>query len=741
MTVKDQENQENQQNQDQPVMNEQVLNETILHTLQNELKLPLAHIKRTIHLLEEGNTVPFIARYRKEATGGLDEEHIRSIDERLTYLRNLWQRKEEVIRLIAEQDKLTEELQQKIVQATKLQEVEDYYRPYKQKRRTKATVAKEKGLEPLAHWLIECHDEAPEKEAEQYISEELEVNSAEEALQGAKDIVAEWISDEPEARQWIRKLTFQKGFLEVKVKDKEKDEKQVYEMYYEYKAPINKLVAHRTLAINRGEKEEVLKASIEAPIDEIEKKLYHQWVKKSHSPAVSYIEEAIQDGYKRLIAPAIEREIRRELSEVAEEQAITVFSKNLRNLLLQPPVRGKVVLGVDPAFRTGCKLAVVNETGHVLDIDVIYPTAPHHKTDEAKKKVKAFITKHDVQVIAIGNGTASRETEQFIADLIQEEGKKELAYIIINEAGASVYSASKLAKEEFPDLDVAERSAISIARRLQDPLAELVKIDPKSIGVGQYQHDVTQSKLNDSLTFVVETAVNQVGVDVNTASVALLSYVSGLNKAVANQVVKYRQDIGRFTNRKQLLKVPRLGAKTYEQAIGFLRIFDGEDPFDQTPIHPESYVEAEQFLNHLGFDKGSLGSQELIQALNDLKLEEWSAKLDIGIPTLKDIVDALQKPNRDPREELAQPKLMTNVLKLEDLKEGMQLEGTVRNVVDFGAFVDIGLKNDGLVHISQLSKQYVKHPMDVVSVGDIVTVWVKEIDKNRQRVGLSMIES
>lgn len=723
------------------ILDQKVMQEQLLEQLTKELNLPLKSVKSTLALLDDGNTVPFISRYRKELTGGLDEEKVREIEERVQYLRGLAQRKEEVLRLIAEQGKLTSELQEQILSAQKLQEVEDYYRPYKQKRRTKATMAKEKGLEPLAEWLMAFPEESPEQEAQKYISEEKQVPTVEDALQGAMDIIAELVSDDPQARQWIRDLTFRKGLLSSKQKSEEADGKNIYEMYYEYQESVSKAAPHRVLAMNRGEKEEILKISISAPTEEILEKLKRTWIKKGGSPASTYIQQALEDSYKRLIAPSIEREVRRELTEKAEEQAIQIFSKNLKALLLQPPVRGKYVLGVDPAFRTGCKLAIVDPTGKMLQVDVIYPTAPHHKVAEAKQKVNQYLEQYPIDIIAIGNGTASRETEQFIAEVIKENQDKhqDLAYMIINEAGASVYSASPLAKEEFPQLDVAERSAISIARRLQEPLAELVKIDPKSIGVGQYQHDVSQSRLNDSLTFVVESAVNQVGVDVNTASVSLLQYVSGLNKAVATQIVKKREEEGQFTKRKDLLKVPRLGAKTYEQAIGFLRIFDGEDPFDQTPIHPESYKEAERFIKELGFSKTQIGSQELVEALAGIKVQEWAERLNIGLPTLMDILEALQKPRRDPRDQLTKPLLMKDVLNLEDLKEGMQLEGTVRNVVDFGAFVDIGLKNDGLVHISKLSKRYVAHPMDIVSVGDIVTVWVIQIDTQRERVGLSMI--
>lgn len=721
-------------------ISEAEVEQSILKQIAEELKLAVRSVKATVGLLDEDNTVPFIARYRKEQTGGLTDEEVRSIEERLKYLRNLASRKEEVLRLIDEQGKLTPELQESIITATKLQEVEDYYRPYKQKRRTRATIAKEKGLEPLAEWLLSFNDTDPLQEAQKYISAELEVQSAEDALQGAMDIMAEMIADDPQGRQWIRAITYKKGTLTSEQKQQEEDGKNIYEMYYSYQEPVAKIVPHRVLAVNRGEKEEILKINIQAPVEEIVQKLESMWIKRHLSPAADYIRRTIEDSYKRLIAPSVEREVRKELTEKAEEQAIGIFAKNLKALLLQPPVRGKTVLGVDPAFRTGCKLAIVDPTGKKLAIDVVYPTAPHHKVAEAKQKINAYLQQYPIDIIAIGNGTASRETEQFIAELIRDyKGDRDLAYIIINEAGASVYSASPLAKEEFPELNVEERSAISIARRLQDPLAELVKIDPKSIGVGQYQHDVAQNRLAESLTFVVESAVNSVGVDVNTASVSLLQYVSGLNKSVAQQVVKYRDENGSFMKRSELNKVPRLGKKTYEQAVGFMRIFDGKDPFDQTPIHPESYKEAEKFLKELGFSKEQLGQPELIEKLEQVNIAEWAERLGIGEPTLKDIKEALQKPRRDPRDQLAKPILHKDILQLEDLHEGMQLEGTVRNVVDFGAFVDIGLKNDGLVHISKLRTSFVSHPLDVVSVGDIVQVWVVQIDKQRGRVGLSMI--
>ncbi|MBA8919315.1 Tex family protein [Bacillus aerius] len=711
----------------------------LLKQIATELELSTKQIGSVIQLLEDGNTVPFIARYRKEQTGSLDEVQIQTISERYTYIQNVTNRKEEVIRLIAEQDKLTDELKQKIEQAHKLQEVEDLYRPFKQKRKTKANVAKAKGLEPLAEYLLKLPNDDIEKKASAFINEEKEVTTAEEALEGAQHIIAEQLADDPDMRKWIRSETYQKGSLVTSGKDVENDEKNVYEMYYDYQEPIKKIVPHRVLAVNRGEKEGILKAAIEPPAENIRFYLDKQVLKGKQTTARPYIEAAIDDAYKRLIQPSIEREIRKELTEKAEEQAIHIFAENLRKLLLQPPMKGKRVLGVDPAFRTGCKLAVVDDTGKVHHIGVIYPHPPVQKKAEAKQKVKEIIQSSNIEVIAIGNGTASRETEQFIADLIQELDQP-VSYLIVNEAGASVYSASALAREEFPDLQVEERSAISIARRLQDPLAELVKIDPKSVGVGQYQHDVSQKQLNSSLTFVVETVVNQVGVNVNTASQALLQYVSGLSKAVAGNIVKRREEIGRFTSRKELKDIPRLGAKTYEQCIGFLRITDGQDPLDRTGIHPESYKETKQFLRMINMTPDDLGTEQLKEKMAEVKLDEAAEQLEIGSITLQDIIDQLTRPERDPRDEVPKPLLKTDVLKLEDLKQGMELQGTVRNVVDFGAFVDIGVKQDGLVHISKLSNRFVKHPLDVVSVGDIVTVWVDSVDQAKGRVALSMLK-
>ena len=712
---------------------------SIVKQIAKETGLAPKHVESVIQLLEDGNTVPFIARYRKEQTGSMDEVQIQTISERWGYIQHLNQRKDEVIRLIDEQGKLTGQLKLDIEKADKLQEVIDLYRPFKQKRKTKATIAKSKGLEPLADFIISLpRNEDVAAEARKYINEEKEVMSAEEALEGAKNILAERISDEPEYRKWIRQETFKRGTLKSAAKDAEADEKKIYEMYYEYEEPIQKIVPHRVLAVNRGEKEEILRASVEPPADRIQAYLEKRILQQKQTSAQDVLKSAIEDGYKRLIQPSIEREIRKELTEKAEDQAIHIFAENLRKLLLQPPMKGKLVLGVDPAFRTGCKLAVVDETGKMLKIDVIYPHPPVNKKSAAIEKVKRIIEDFQIEVIAIGNGTASRETEQFIADLLKDIDRK-VYYLIVNEAGASVYSASELAREEFPDLQVEERSAVSIARRLQDPLAELVKIDPKSVGVGQYQHDVSQKKLNDSLRFVVETVVNKVGVNVNTASAALLQYVAGLSKTVAANIVKKRDEIGKFTSREELKDIPRLGAKTYEQCIGFLRVPDGGEPLDRTGIHPESYKETRELLKKLGLSTADIGTRELQDKINELNISEAAEQLGIGEITLKDICAQLTRPERDPRDEVPKPLLKTDVLQLEDLKEGMELQGTVRNVVDFGAFVDIGVKQDGLVHISKLSHSFVKHPLDVVSVGDIVTVWVEDVDAAKGRVSLSMV--
>ncbi|WP_340032183.1 Tex family protein [Paenibacillus sp. FSL K6-1122] len=710
--------------------------ERIIKQVAKELSLSLKQVRTTSELLDEGNTIPFIARYRKEMTGELDENQLRSIEERIVYLRNLEDRKLEVIRIIEEQGKLTGELKQSITQAVKLQEVEDLYRPYRQKRKTRASVAKEKGLEQLAVWIWGQPKQGDVlQEAAKYINAELGVEDAESALQGAKDILAENIADDAAIRAWIRRYTLDHGMLTSEAKDAQ--EESVYENYYDYRELAKKMPPHRILAINRGERESILKVGLDVQAEPAHRHMEGQIIRGA-SAVQDILRDVIEDAYKRLIAPSIEREVRGELTEKGENQAISVFSANLRNLLLQPPIHGKRVLGVDPAYRTGCKLAVVDDTGKLLEVAVTYPTPPHNKKREAAEVFHRMIKQYDIGLIVIGNGTGSRETEQFVAEIIQENGDESLVYLIVNEAGASVYSASKLAQEEFPDLDVAERSAASIARRVQDPLAELVKIDPKAIGVGQYQHDVSQKILEESLKAVVESAVNHVGVDVNTASPSLLSYVAGVNATIAKNIVKYREENGRFTNRRQLQKVPRLGAKTYEQCVGFMRIGEGENPLDRTPIHPESYKVVDQLFKELQVALDKLGSKELSVLLSEQQPEQLAVKLDVGVPTLRDILDSLQRPGRDPREEMPLPIFRTDVLKIEDLVEGMELQGTVRNVIDFGAFVDIGIKSDGLVHISQLSNGYVKHPMDVVSVGDNVTVWVMNVDTKKGRVGLTM---
>ncbi|GGH56123.1 RNA-binding transcriptional accessory protein [Paenibacillus silvae] len=710
--------------------------ERIIKQVAKELSLSLKQVRTTSELLDEGNTIPFIARYRKEMTGELDENQLRQIEERLVYLRNLEDRKLEVIRIIDEQGKLTKELAKSITQAVKLQEVEDLYRPYRQKRKTRASVAKEKGLEPLAVWIWGQPKQGDIlQEAARYINAELGVDDAESALQGAKDILAENIADDAAIRAWIRRYTLDHGQLTSEAKDTEQE--SVYENYYSYRELAKKMPPHRILAINRGEREGILKVGLDVPAEPAHRHMEGQIIRGA-SAVQDILRAVIEDAYKRLIAPSIEREVRAELTEKGENQAISVFSANLRNLLLQPPIHGKRVLGVDPAYRTGCKLAVVDDTGKLLEVAVTYPTPPHNKKREAAEVFHRMIKQYDIGLIVIGNGTGSRETEQFVAEIIQENGDESLVYLIVNEAGASVYSASKLAQEEFPDLDVAERSAASIARRVQDPLAELVKIDPKAIGVGQYQHDVSQKVLEESLKAVVESAVNHVGVDVNTASPSLLSYVAGVNATIAKNIVKYREENGRFTNRRQLQKVPRLGAKTYEQCVGFMRISEGENPLDRTPIHPESYKVVDQLFKELQIELDKLGSKELSVLLSEQQTEQLAVKLNVGVPTLRDILDSLQRPGRDPREEMPLPIFRTDVLKIEDLVEGMELQGTVRNVIDFGAFVDIGIKSDGLVHISQLSNGYVKHPMDVVSVGDNVTVWVMNVDTKKGRVGLTM---
>ncbi|MBQ0140663.1 MAG: RNA-binding transcriptional accessory protein [Kurthia sp.] len=711
-------------------------NEVINKLIASELQIRPNQVKQVIALLEEGNTVPFIARYRKEVTGSLDEVQIKGIEDRHQYIQQLEKRKEEVIRLIDEQGKLTEKLIADIQKATVLKKVEDLYRPYKQKRKTRATVAKAKGLEPLADWLLLQKSEYATGYAQKFITEE--VPSVEEALQGACDILAERFADDPSIREQIRKITWKQAKILTAVKDQEKDEKAVFENYYDYSEPVIKIVPHRTLAINRGEKEGILKVSIVSSVEQIHQVMRHKWITKSNSPAAKIIEEAIVDSYKRLLEPSIEREIRTELTEKAENQAIHIFSENLRNLLLQPPMKGKYVLGLDPAYRTGCKLAVVDDTGKMLEISVIYPHPPKPKLTEAKQIFLDILKRYPIDIIAIGNGTASRESESFVAETLKDSDRN-AAYVIVNEAGASVYSASEVARDEFPDLQVEQRSAVSIARRLQDPLAELVKIEPKAVGVGQYQHDVSQKKLVESLDFIVETAVNQVGVDVNTASVSLLQHVSGLSKTVAENIVHTRGENGRFTARTQLKKIPRLGAKTYEQAIGFLRISNAKNPLDATGIHPESYALAKGILEKAGLTTKLIGTQEAEKAITALDVSEIANEFEVGEITVNDVIDMLMKPSRDPRDAFPQPLLKQDVLKMADLKVGMELQGTVRNVVDFGAFVDIGVKQDGMVHISKLKKGFVKHPLDVVSLGDIVTVWVDQIDEKKGRVALTML--
>ncbi|WP_305799919.1 Tex family protein [Lysinibacillus sp. ACHW1.5] len=710
----------------------------MLQLIAKDVAVKPGQVEAVINLLEEGNTVPFIARYRKEVTGSLDEVQIKAVEDRYHYIQQLEQRKEEVIRLIQEQEKLTPELEQAILSATILQRVEDLYRPYKQKRRTKATIAKEKGLEPLADLLLAFSDDALEQLATDFVDNE-QVANTEEALIGARDILAERFADDASIREKIRAYSWKDGILVTSVKNTEIDEKNVFEMYYEYEEPVSRIVPHRILAINRGEKEEILKVSIHVPVDRVLMIMWKEWIPATgSSPAIAEVKLAIEDSYKRLIQPSIERELRNELTEKAEAQAIHIFSENLRNLLLQPPMKGKYVLGVDPAYRTGCKLAVVDETGKMLEVTAIYPHPPKPDVAKSKAIVKGILAKYPISIIAIGNGTASRETEQFIADVLNEL-TTDIAYVIVNEAGASVYSASEIARTEFPDLQVEQRSAVSIARRLQDPLSELVKIEPKAVGVGQYQHDVSQKKLNESLSFIVETAVNQVGVDVNTASSSLLQYVSGLSKTVAENIVKTREENGQFTTRAQLKKIPRLGAKTYEQAIGFLRVPEAKNPFDATGIHPESYDLAEQILVEAQIDKKELGTQKAEEAIAALNIQKLSDVLGVGVVTIQDIVDTLMKPSRDPRDAFPQPLLKTDVLKMEDLKVGMELQGTVRNVVDFGAFVDIGVKQDGLVHISKLQNKRIKHPLEVVALGDIVTVWVEQIDVTKGRISLTML--
>lgn len=722
----------------------------IVVTIAQELGVKNSQVENTIKLIDEGNTIPFIARYRKEVTGGLSDETLRDLGERLTYLRNLEQRKEEIIKSIDEQGKLTDEILQAVAIAKTLAEVEDIYRPYKQKKKTRATVAKAKGLEPLADIILEQKETKDINEiAKQYVnidslSEEDKKNkdkvvaTAEDAIQGALDIIAETISDNAKYRKEIKKLCYREGTIVTKASKVE--EKSNYEMYYEYQEALKYIPSHRILAINRGEKEGFLKVSLEKPEEKILKYIERD-ILKGETQFTQMLKDTILDSFKRLIEPSIDREIRSDLTEKAEEKAIKVFGKNSKQLLLGAPIKGKTVMGFDPAYRTGCKIAVIDETGKVLDYTTVYPTEPQNDVEGAKKELLKLIDKDKIAMIAIGNGTASRESEMFVSDMIKEASRP-VHYVIVSEAGASVYSASKLATEEYPDINVSIRGAISIARRLQDPLAELVKIDPKAIGVGQYQHDVNQKKLSESLTAVVEDSVNKVGVDVNTATPSLLSYVSGINNTIAKNIVKYRDENGKLKNRKQLLKVPKLGKVAFEQCAGFLRILDGDNPLEVTAVHPESYEATEKLLETMGFDKKDLKDkeklEELRKKLKTINVEEMAKQLGIGEMTLSDIVEELSKPGRDPREDMPKPILRSDVLKLEDLKEGMVLTGTVRNVIDFGAFVDIGVKHDGLVHISEMSDKFIKNPSDLVSVGDIVKVKVIKIDKDRQKVGLSM---
>ena len=705
-----------------------------------ELGVKLWQVEAAVKLIDEGNTIPFIARYRKEATGTLDDEQLRKLYERLVYLRNLEEKKEQVLASIEEQGKLTEELKKQILEAQTQVVVEDLYRPYRPKRRTRATIAKEKGLEPLSTLImLQKTKESLEEVAKQYINEEKGVANVQEALEGARDIIAENISDEADYRSWIRKQTMQKGHIISSAKDEKAE--SVYENYYEFDEPVNRLAGYRTLALNRGEKEKFLTVKIEAPQEDILRYLEKKIIHGENLSTTQILKEAIEDSYKRLIAPAIEREIRGELTEKAEDGAIEVFGKNLEQLLMQPPIVGHTVLGWDPAFRTGCKLAVVDPTGKVVDTTVIYPTAPTtpQKIQAAKDTLKKLIAKYNISLISVGNGTASRESEMIIVDLLKEIPQK-VQYIIVNEAGASVYSASKLATEEFPNFDVGQRSAASIARRLQDPLAELVKIDPKSIGVGQYQHDMNQKKLNDTLSGVVESCVNRVGVDLNTASAPLLSYISGITSAIAKNIVAYREEQGRFETRKQLLKVAKLGPKAFEQCAGFLRIQNGKNPLDTTSVHPESYEAAEKLLKKQRFTTEDICAGKLAGLSLTIKdYKKLAEELEIGEITLRDIVKELEKPGRDPRDEMPKPILRTDVLEMKDLKEGMILKGTVRNVIDFGAFVDIGVHQDGLVHISQMTnKKFIKHPLEVVSVGDIVDVKVMSVDLKKKRIQLTM---
>lgn len=712
------------------------MDNSLIETIVSKYQFSEKQIKAVLKLLKENNTVPFIARYRKEATGGLDEVEIKQINDEYNYMLNLQKRKEEVIHNIDQQGLLTSDLKQDILTQTKLQRVEDLYRPYKQKKKTRATEAKRKGLEDLADWFSQSKlDTKIEDKAQLFLNDE--VTTIEDAIEGAKDIIAERISDNPQYRSKILKDVFNQGLIVSSKKKKAEDEKQTFSMYYDYNEPIKRIANHRVLAMNRGEKEKVLSIKIDFDTTRIQREIANVEI-KTQNEATPFIKEAIQDSLKRLILPSIEREIRGDLTQNAESHAIDVFSENLRNLLLQPPMKGKQILGVDPAFRTGCKLAVVNPFGTFIAKGVIYPHPPISKVEAAEKELVKMISDYNIELLAIGNGTASRETEQFVAKVIKKY-QLQAQFIIVNEAGASVYSASEIARQEFPDFQVEERSAVSIGRRVQDPLSELVKIDPKSIGVGQYQHDVNQKDLSSALTFVVETAVNQVGVDVNTASKSLLQYVSGLTSTIAQNIIDYKEENGPIKHHKEISRIKRLGAKTFEQSIGFLRIVDGEEPLDNTAIHPESYDVAYRMLHQLDLTAQDIGSVKLKNTLSNVNISTLVSQLNIGEPTLKDIIQSLIAPNRDPRDEFETPILKSDVLSIEDLSKGMKLNGTVRNVVDFGAFVDIGVKQDGLVHISKLSKKFVKNPMDMISVGDIVEVWILDIDENKGKVSLTMV--
>ena len=709
----------------------------IINQLANELQIRKEQANAAVQLIDEGNTIPFIARYRKETTGALSDEVLRNLHERLQYLRNLEEKKEQVIQTIEEQGKLTPELRKKITEAVTLVAVDDLYRPFRPKKRTRAMIAKEKGLEPLADLiLLQKTKRSIEEEAVPYVDADKGVETVRDAIAGASDIIAEQVADRSDYRKSIRDWTMKEGWLSVKAKDEKAE--SVYEMYYDFREPLSRMTGYRVLAVNRGEKEKYLNVKVEAPEPQILQALCRTMIRDEEGPMAAVLKNAIVDGYHRLIAPAIERDIRNELTEKAQSGAITVFGKNLKQLLMQPPIKGQTVLGWDPAFRTGCKLAVVDATGKVLDTVVVYPTAPQFKVEEAKKTVHDLIKKYHITLISVGNGTASRESEQVITELLKEIPEK-VSYVIVNEAGASVYSASKLATEEFPEFDVGQRSAASIARRLQDPLAELVKIEPKAIGVGQYQHDMNQKKLEETLHGVVEDCVNKVGVDLNTASFSLLSYISGISKTVAKNIVAYREANGSFHSREELKNVPKLGPKAFLQCAGFLRISGGENPLDNTGVHPESYGAADKLLSRMGYQKEQIGAEGGCHLKKQIKdINALARELDIGVLTLQDIVDELEKPGRDPRNDMPKPILRTDVLEMKDLKEGMVLKGTVRNVIDFGAFVDIGVHQDGLVHISQMSDKYIKHPLEVVSVGDVIDVQVMSVDVKKKRIQLTM---